>query len=287
MNTKNLPTLQDTKKMLEIVSNYRPEEMKMVFAKLAALKEALKAADMFHEASIQFAQLEALALIRAVELSNGEPPSLTGPNKKLRSQAAVWLFNMTERERLSVIEKCKEGKTLLAIYNELSAPTDNERAVAIKMELNRNVAFELKRDGVATINTEYNKRLIRSLPINLQSDVRDGLRNLLRKKGALGIGDNEGTYIMPESENSKIYDALEVRMNSISHDFAYFISAAMRSKAKPIYKINARQEIFYEDFLKLWAGYVGAASIHISERGKQRVIRKINDMLNKISIQQN
>ena len=47
---------QDVSKMLNVVANYQPQEMKMIFAKLEALKLALEAADMFYEASVQYAR---------------------------------------------------------------------------------------------------------------------------------------------------------------------------------------------------------------------------------------
>ncbi len=275
METKhqnNVALLEEAQNMMHIFSNYQPEEMKMVFAKLAALKEALKAADMFYEASVKFAQLEAYALIRAVELSNGERPTLTGANKTVRSEAAVWLFNMTENERVAIIEKCKEGKTLIAIYKELTGPNDKERASAIRMQLGRNIAFDLKQKGVAVINTEENKRLIRSLPSNLQQDVTDGLRNLLLRKGAVGIGDHEGTYIVPESNDKEVIKALETRLNSMQKDFFNFLSVARKCTNKPCFDLCLPKKapiLSIHGLLLVLAAYEDAIDLYMNDTAQE------------------
>lgn len=268
--------IQATKTLFNVVSSYQPKEMKKVFAKLAGLKEALKAADMFYEASVQFARLEAYALIRAVELSEGERPAFSGANKTLRAEAAVWLFNMTEIEREAVIERCVEGKTIAILYKELISPNDKERASSIKMQLGRNIALDLKRNGVAVVNTSANKRLIERLPINLRQDVTDGLRNLLLKKGAVGIGDREGTYVIPESNNKEVIKALETRLHSMQSDFLNFLAVARKCTKKPYFEMGLKKVndgISIYELLLVLAAADNAIDLYVSE-GAQEALKK-------------
>lgn len=273
---------QDVGKMLNMVANYQPEDMKMIFAKLEALKATLEAADMFHEASIQYAQLEAYALIRAVELSDGKMPMLTGRNKYNRAKAAVWLFNMTEQERLSIIEQCKDGKTILAIYKEITAPTDKEIAKKIRKRICKEMFGDLALNGVCCLNRVDN--LFSKIPNPLKNDVKDGIRNELLKKGAVGLGDSNGTYIIPNSQSDEVYKALQTRLRSIQHDYLSFLSIAKECDVKPHFRItdNPIKYVGIYEMVLILAGFGEAIELSCFPNTKYLVknyLNKINEFV--------
>lgn len=266
-----------THKLLDIVSNYNPTEMKKVFAQLSALKTALEEADLFYEASVQFAQLEAYALIRAVELSNGKKPLLSGKNKAERALAAVWLYKMTEKERRETIEKCQDGKTIVAIYKEQHWKSKDERVADTKKFITERLLEDLNEDGVCQIN-QYDKYL-NSLDSAIRQDIKDGFRNMLLQKGAVGIKDNNGTYINPQDDKPKIYDALEIRINSICSDYLSFISLASKCTAKPVFKIGrGNSYINIGDLLLLLAAHSGSIIVNFTPCGRKQMINLLDTL---------
>lgn len=271
---------QDVSKMLNVVANYQPQEMKMIFAKLEALKLALEAADMFYEASVQYAQLEAYALIRAVELSDGKMPILTGRNKYNRAKSAVWLFNMTEQERLKIIEMCKDGKTIVAIYKEITAPTDKEVAKKIRKQICEEMFDDLDRNGVCCINRV--EKLFKKIPNPLKNDVKDGIRNELLKKGAVGLGDKNGTYIIPTNQSNEVYQALQTRLHSIQFDYLNFLSIAEKCDVKPIFKVteSPNQYVSICGIILILAGYEKAIRLSCFPSAKSQVKRYLDEINN-------
>lgn len=267
-----------TEDMLDIVSNYRAEDMTMVFAKLSALKSALESADMFFEASVQFARLEAYALIRAVELSDGKRPELKGKNRLARATAGVWLYNMTESERNAIIEQCKEGKTVVSIYRELHHSNKEKRFSELKKDIIKNLLDDLKEEGICSINN-YERYLNRIDP-SLRQDVKDGIRSKLLLSGAVGIEDRQGTYIVPERNEQKIEDALMVRMRSICSDFLSFMYLASNCSSKPYFKLGfGNGRISPEDILLLFACSRGAIHIYTNPYVREQLKTELNALV--------
>ena len=282
--TSLISLAEETDNMLHIVSNYKLEDMKMIFVKLSALEAALRAANMFHEASIKYAELEAYALIHAVELNNGQPPELSGKNKTVRAEAAVWLYNMTEEERHEIIALCKKGKTIAVVYSDLHPPDYNEWASEIKEQLKNKVTRQLEQTGMCQLSDEYLEKQLRSLPSNLRSDVRDGIRKVLHNKGAVGLHDHKGTYIIPTSDSHDVYKALNARINSIGRDFKAFLNLASQCKNKPDFRLttSAAKSINAEDYILLLAAYYNAVNLSAAPHATHEirsVLRDINKIL--------
>ena len=270
--------VSDMKQLLKVVSNYQPEEMKIIFAKLAGLESTLRAADMFHEASIQYAQLEAYALIRAVELSNGNTPLLTGKNKHNRAKAAVWLYNMTEAERVSIIQKCLDGKTIVAIYTEMTKPSDKEVALKIRQEICRDMFYDLKEKGVCCLATKA--AYLKAIPPPLRNDVTNGIKNELLSKGAVGLHDNLGTYIMPQSDSNKVLEALEERIRQIERDYMSFLGITRMCKQKPFRRIVKQwtQNVYIDDLMWALAAYQDSVEISFAPVAAKRMISFLDEL---------
>lgn len=276
-----MPLINDTENMLHIVSNYKKEEMKMIFIKLAGLESALRAADLFYEASIKYAELEARALIRAVELSNGEIPKLAGKNKLLRAEAAVWLYNKTEEERNEIILQCQNGKTIAAIYKELTEPSLDETIVEIKEEIKKEIDENLEKTGTCQLNTQSIENKLSKIPKKIRSDIRDGLRKYLLDKGSVGLNDNQGTYIIPTKKTDKVHEALKARINSIGQDFESFLSIASRCERKPHFHISLKgtQRAFGQDYMLLLAAYYKAIEIDAAPHATHEIKNTIKDIV--------
>ena len=268
---------KQTHNLLDIVSNYSEAEMKKVFAQISALKAALEEADMFYEASVQFAQLEAYALIRAVELSNGKKPLLTGKNKAERALAAVWLYKMTEKERRETIFKCQDGKTILAIYKEEHYQSKDDKIAKLKKEIVAEITDDLKLDGICHINKYEND--LKKLNPEIKQDIRNGIRNTLLLQGAVGLNDKKGTYIIPERQENQIYDALEARFRSLDFDFASLLSLSEKCKMKPTFRIGyGTQHIQTTDILYVLAAHRKSINLSFTPYAKKQMLEFLNTL---------
>lgn len=214
---------------LDYLGNVRSEqEMKKVFAQLAALKAALLDADLFRAASVQYAKLEAEALVRAVELNDGNPIKLNGQGSVYRAKAALWLYGLSAEERDQMINKCMEGMTIDKVYKAVVYSADGEE---YKKALNRYVEkkiSELNENGSTNISTYAwcNDEEFKKVPKEYMSGIVELTRHRVRGIGAVGLGDQYGTYVLPKAvekpeAKNEIIEAIDCRLESIANDLSY------------------------------------------------------------------
>lgn len=198
-----------------------------------ALKAALESCDRFRENAIRYAKLEASALMRVVEL--GGSSNLKGYKRKV----AEWLFGLDSIEREKYINMCESGLTIDQVWKqEVHDEEKIRRNLNIIYSLRENYIEDAKKEGIVDLSY-FSKEARNTLPGSIASDVIDGLRNSLRKAGAVGIGGETGIYIMPTPENAdKVKEAILQRFESAVADFA---------KIKEIAKA-AKLKLDYEDF---------------------------------------
>lgn len=180
-----------------------------------ALKVALESCEKFRENAIRYAKLEAAALMRAVELDGAS--KLKGYKRKV----AEWLFDLEESERAQYIRMCEDGLTIDQVWKrEVYDEEKTRRNLGVIYDLREGYIEDAKKEGIVDLSY-FAKEARATLPGSLASDVIDGLRNSLRKAGAVGIGGDTGIYVMPTPQNAdKVRDAILQRFESVAADLA-------------------------------------------------------------------
>ena len=200
---------------------------------IEALKIALESCNTFRENAIRFAKLEASALLRVCEL--GGSSKLKGFKKKV----AEWLFSLDVADRDKFIAKCSEGLTIDQVWKQ---EVYDDQKLSQKLEhvyfLRDCYADDVKEKGI--VNTlDFADRARAELPERMANDVIDGLRKKLRQIGAVGVGNNTGIYVMPESgNNDAVKKAILQRFESAAADFENIAEIVKAAKTT----------IAYEDF---------------------------------------
>ena len=210
------------------------EDVLRAFSQLKVVEEALKAADRFRAESVKFAMYEAHALVRAVEIC-GDARLVKG---KWRKMAAEWLAGLDESERMRFIAECKNGMTIDVVYKKLVHEPNTRRALDSAVTECKQLAVErLKQDGVVVV-PEIVRTRSHEFPRSMVKEITDGVRDVVRKHGGVGIGDDNGTYVDTESNSAYIGDAISTRITAVSRDIESLADLAARCESKPTYVIK-------------------------------------------------
>lgn len=201
--------------------------------RITIAKTALKTADEFRKQSVKYAMLEAAALVRVIELGGAKSIK---PYR--RRKAAEWLAELTQEERNEMVQRCTDGITLEHVYQlEIDNPRKEAQAIVTAKNYEAAVVDTFDTMGVVTLG-KFDERLD-ALPIDQQvaQGVKDRVRDKIRRRGGVGIGDGNGTYVNA-SNAEKIGEAIEVRIASLQADFFKLVELAKLCKQKPIIRIN-------------------------------------------------
>lgn len=192
------------------------EDIAAYIKRIDALKVALESIDRFREQSVKYAQLEAYALIRAVEL---------GGAKKIQARhrkTAEWLASLSEEERTRYISMCADGLTIDNIYKrEVGAKQFVDEVKDAADREKDKMLVDLSIHGVADLSKSFEsiREKCGKQNASLANDVIDGIRNRLRHAGAVSIGKNTSVYVMPKYENQEaIKRAIVLRWKGVQED---------------------------------------------------------------------
>lgn len=207
-----------------------PELLKKI-KQIDALKIALESCDRFRENAIRYARLEAAALIRIGELGG------IGHLKGLKKKVADWLYGLSEAEREKHIAKCAEGLTIDQVWKrDVYSDEKISQGISIIYDMRDDLIEDVKTDGIISIQ-RFSEEARKMLPGKMAEDAIDGLRGALRKAGAVGIGDDFGTYVMPTKEKSEsVKEAILMRWESAMDDFENLREIAKGAEVKLNYK---------------------------------------------------
>lgn len=227
-----------TQKMSNILEQIRQaesiSEAIAIVKQIDALKNALESVGQFHNQAIVYAQLEAQALLRCVEL--GGITKLSGYHK----WTAQWLSEMCEDERQHFIDMCADGLTIDQVYKREVRDGAKFKEVIDSLQRDSNFHVDIvKEDGIVSIKefSETVRQKLCPFQKQLASDIIDGLRNRLRQCGAVGVGDEEQTYVMPTPENdSEVKAAIRLRYESICADFDSIMKIQRAAKISCSYR---------------------------------------------------
>ena len=220
--------------IIDIESIEGEEDVLRAFSQLKVVEEALKAADRFRSESVKFAMYEAHALVRAVEIC-GDSHLIKG---KWRKKAAEWLVEMDEQTRMKYIAECKNGMTIDVVYKKLVHDPEMRAALDTAVTECKQLAVErLKSDGMVVV-PEIVRSRSSDFPRSMLSEITDGVRDVVRKHGGVGIGDDNGTYVDTESNSSYIGDAIATRITAVSRDIESLADLSARCESKPTYVVK-------------------------------------------------
>ncbi len=214
------------------------EQVKKMIKQLDAIKIALEAIDRFHEKSVIYAQLEAEAFVRLIEL--GGIKELRGYKRK----TAEWLCSMAADERSSVIAKCKDGITITALYKSENPSycqknDEEKKKDLIKMErdiIEESVESKKPVDLFAfseAVRVSHKDRSVydAAYAISRSDTAVDEVRHYLRENGYVGVGSKTGKYFPAKKEyKNEIVKAIRQRFRSILCDIYSLRSIANRSE---------------------------------------------------------
>lgn len=215
----------------EIANIVDLQELLKKIKQIDALKIALESCDRFRENAIRYARLEAAALIRIGELGG------IGNLKGFRQKVADWLFGLPEAEREKYIAMCAEGLTIDQVWKREIYPEEKlSKHIKDIYELREYLVDRVKEKGIITTQT-FAEDARKNLPSKLAEDAIDGLRGALRQAGAVGVGDDSGTYVMPTEERSRdVKNAIMMRFDSAVYDFEKLQKIAKGANVKMSYK---------------------------------------------------
>lgn len=228
-------TSSEHKAMLEEIE--RIDDVDVCIQKIKqilALKIALESVDRFREQSVKYAQLEAAALIRVVEL--GGISQLT---KRLRN-TAEWLFDMSDEDRASYIAMCSDGATIDNLYmREVGDPIKLAERIRGAEAVRKDALCEVKENGIVELS-EYSDRIRKALGREHKQtadDMIDGMRRHLLRGGAVGVGDGSCVFVMPMPENEEaVKEAIIARFKSVCHDMQSIKEISKKSGVKVSYE---------------------------------------------------
>lgn len=195
------------------------EQVRKMIKQLDAVKVALESINRFHEKSIIYAQLEAEALIRLIEL---------GGIKYLRGykrQTAEWLSKMDNQDRDKYINMCKDGLTITAIFQRETGTYMHYKkydpSPGCLMEEERSRIMDTAIEGDDPVDlTLFASHARESYGTEDEAnDAIDGMRNKLRKLNYVSVGDKSGKYVpVKNSNDQELWGAVRCRVHGIIDD---------------------------------------------------------------------
>lgn len=248
------------------------DDVKAALKQLGVLKAALEAADRFRYESVKYARYEAYALARAYELA-GNADGITGKWRKL---TAEWLCGLTEDERDAYVAMCSDGKTIDNIYREVVVEPMQRAAVADALSVCKKAAREkLDADGMVSVQSIVREHSDR-FPRSMLKVITDGVRDAVRTAGGVGIGDDSGTYINPETESRYVSDAIATRVAAVVRDIESIADLAQRCESKPFFRIKGNgEELTFADVTYILLAGVGCAEIKFDNNTAKREARSL------------
>ena len=235
------------------------ESAKLCVARLAGFQKALEEANRFFEMAVAFAELEAAALIRVMELTNGDQRAVRGE----RGKAAQWLWRMSEEQRKETIQMCKEGLTLTQVWRrEVKYKGEIPQSAQAKKIQERKQMYiaEAEEVGVVDISDfSLGDESHHQMTQYLWADAKQGLRRSLLRSGFVGVGNDLQIYVNPlQSNENQIRMAITTRLESIMNDInnVHDIATAANIAIPNIFLLTNTAEqalkMFKEEGVKIW-----------------------------------
>jgi hypothetical protein len=195
------------------------EDARATLKGINAANAFLREADAALEIIGRFARLEAEALLKIAEL--GYAKELI-KGSSYRARAVRWLYELPKEEQQHHLDTCLKGQTIIQVWQTEYVKPDYEESMRVRFEYAIERIPEIfEEDGEVCLSDELDPyHLISGSSISEKEfyDRVDGLRNQLRKMGAVGVDDGRGTYISPEKKKKRLREAIDARVTSISRD---------------------------------------------------------------------
>lgn len=256
-------------------------EIKTAAENLTKLKKMLEAAGIYQREAAKFLRLEAQTWVdianacavvkttkhRASRFGDKNSPNfdqvllatgysettieVTGEFNTQQIQIIKLLASMTAEARAKVPEFCAKKLRSISSYAYKATREHREEKAELKLvEWGEYRINEFERTG----KTDISKGIPKTVEVNVDeqiiNDFRDGLRNRLRKRSAIGIGDN--LYVNKDkADRNEIIRALQIRQDSINADTDAFQDLVERLNAS---EMLAEQQLKEGEDLDQWSG---------------------------------
>lgn len=182
------------------------------------LKKLMEAAEQYGQYASQYCEQEFRLFLKIAEIDGAEDKL---PAAKRRMVA--WLRTKSKSETSELLDQCKDGRRIHVIFNQ-----ETRRAVAAYDPADdcERISSDIEKEALARGRTELNiatfyersKHPDRITP-ELASAYVEHTRGKLLKKNVLGLGDGNGTYVLPERCDSEdVSKIVETRLRSIVAD---------------------------------------------------------------------
>lgn len=197
------------------------------------LKKLLDLAEQYGDYAIQFCIAEARVYIRISEISDGEA-ELTKSKKSLID----WIRNKTADEMDEILAEVASGVRIVTIKNrETRAADEEEQRSSVVNEYHRIAAsivdsYETSGRTNITPSEFYDRWTLAAVPVDRATAkaYTEKTRDVILRRGGVGIADGMGTYVNPESsDRDEIASAVAERLTSIYRDMRALVEVCERA----------------------------------------------------------
>lgn len=208
--------------------------------KMEFLKAMLEAAHKWSEQAGAFLVMECLMWF---QISEVRWPRIKPPFKRGEVALIDWIRTKGPDEREAIVRTCYEDRVSVK-RQQLDEALEQRHLEKERLEQTWEDAFweeadaivnSIIRDGVGTCRLPLMDVNFSYKPSRKTMEaMTDHMRGRLRAAGAIGIGDGEGTYVMPGmADSEKVREAIRTRMEGVIADLRKIRSIVRETGASP------------------------------------------------------
>lgn len=198
-----------------------PQAAKIAVAQFESLEKILKATEQYGEKASEFCVAEAMLWKRIAD-AEGAESKLTASQK----DTVEWVRRISDDKWRDVLSMCQEGRRLRSIINaerrehisELKQQTADKEYKRIQDK----IVSDLRTNGHTKLTASEFVEQWRALGPPNKDTIKayvESTRDKLLKSGGRGLGDGDGTYMLPPACSRKnIEQIVQTRINSIYRD---------------------------------------------------------------------
>lgn len=212
--------------------------------KMEFLKAMLEAAHKWSEQAGAFLAMECLMWFQIAEV---RWPSIKPPFKRGEVVLIDWIRTKGPDDREAIVRTCYEDR--VSVKRQQLDEALEQRHQQMRLEKERleqtwedafweeadAIVNSIIRDGVGTCRLSFMDVSFSYKPSRKTVEaMTDHMRGRLRAAGAIGIGDGEGTYVMPGmADSEKVREAIRTRMEGVIADLRKIRSIVRETGASP------------------------------------------------------
>jgi hypothetical protein len=182
------------------------------------LKKLMEAAEQYGQYASQYCEQEFRLFLKIAEI-NGAEDKLPAAKRRM----VAWLRKKRQAQIDAILDQCKDGTRLHVIFNRETRGVAEAYDPAKDCE---RISLQILQDAESCGRTTLTRATFyehAKHPNRITTDMAQAYAEYtkvkLRKMNALGLGDGNGTYVMPERcEKRDVAKIVETRLKSIVAD---------------------------------------------------------------------